>query len=207
VFRGKLIEALRRAFHRGALALPWEMRAQQFLNLLNRLGHKRKTRWNVRIMERYPHGRGVATYLARYLRGGPMQNSRLVSFDGRQVTFVYHDNRVTPAGGKGRQAAMTLAIDDFIPRLLLHVPAPRTQVVRFYGLYHHSKAASLALCRAHLGQPPVEIPARLDWQAYCAQRGDDHPERCPTCGQQLVLSAIIPRGGAPPASQCRERAA
>jgi hypothetical protein len=49
------------------------MRAQQFLNLLNRLGHPTKTRWNVRIMERYRHGAGVVTSLARYLRGGPIK--------------------------------------------------------------------------------------------------------------------------------------
>jgi hypothetical protein len=44
---------------------------QQLLNLLHRLGHPTQTKWNVRIMERYAHGTGVVTYLARYLRGGP----------------------------------------------------------------------------------------------------------------------------------------
>lgn len=115
--------------------------------------------------------------------------------------------RVTLAVGTGRLEPMTLPLTDFIQRVLLHVPVPRTQVVRFYGLYHHTQVASLAVCRAHLGQPPVEMLARLDWQAYCARRGDDHPERCPSCGQQLVFSAIIPRGGAPPARPSGERAA
>jgi hypothetical protein len=207
VFRGKLLDAIRRAFHRGDLELPEGLRAQQFLNLLNRLGHKKKTRWNVRIMERYPHGRGVATYLARYLRGGPIQNRRVVSFDGRSVTFVYQNNHDTPEGDKGSRQSMTLAVGDFIQRVLLHVPAPHTQVVRTYGLYHHTKAADLARCRLQLGQPPVEAPVKLDWQTYCAQRGDAHPERCPTCGQLLVFTAIIPRGGAPPARRCGERAA
>jgi hypothetical protein len=207
VFRGKLLDAVRRAWRRGALELPEGLRPQQFLNLLNRLGHKKKTRWNVRIMERYPHGRGVATYLARYLRGGPIKNSRLVSFDGHKVTFVYQNNHDTSAGGQGGQTPMTLPLGDFIRRVLLHIPAPHTQVVRCYGLYHHSKAASLAACRAHPGQPPVEIPARLDWQTYCAQRGEAHPERCPTCSQILVFTAIIPRGGAPPVRRYGERAA
>lgn len=42
--------------------------------------------WNIRIAERYRHGRGVVKYLARYVRGGPIKDHRLVSFDGRQVT-------------------------------------------------------------------------------------------------------------------------
>jgi hypothetical protein len=207
VFRGKLLDALRRAFQRGALALPAEMRPQPFLNLLNRLGHKTKTRWNVRIMERYPYGQGVATYLARYMRGGAMKNSRLVSFDGREVSFRYHAHHAPHADGQGRLKLMTLPLEDFIQRVLLHVPLPHTQVVRCYGLYHHSQAADLARCRAHLGQPPVEAPVKLDWQTYCAQRGEAHPERCPTCGQLLVFTAIIPRGGAPPAECFGERAA
>lgn len=68
VFRGKLLAALRTALHRGSLQLPETLRPQQVLNLLNCLGHPQKTRWNVHIMARYPHGVGVATYLARSLR-------------------------------------------------------------------------------------------------------------------------------------------
>ncbi len=36
--------------------------------------------------ERHPHGQGVATYLARYVRGGAIRNRRLLRFDG-SVTF------------------------------------------------------------------------------------------------------------------------
>src|SRR6266702_2469524 len=60
VFRGKLLDALRTAWHAGDLQLPETLRPQAFLNLLNRLGHPQKTRWNVWIMERYAHGHGVA---------------------------------------------------------------------------------------------------------------------------------------------------
>src|SRR5262245_63637140 len=51
VFRGKMVAAIRQTLARGALALPAPMRPQQVLNLLNRLGHPTKTKWNVRIME------------------------------------------------------------------------------------------------------------------------------------------------------------
>ena len=78
------------------------------------------------------------------------------------------------------------------------MPAPQSRVVRFYGLYHHTHAEALGLCRAQRGQPPVVIPVALDWQTVCAQRGEVHPERCPTCGQLLVYTGVIPRGGAPP---------
>jgi putative transposase/transposase-like zinc-binding protein len=87
VFRGKMVAALRQTFACGALALPEPMRSQQFVNLLNRLGPPTKTRWHVRIMERYRPGAGVVTSLARYLRGGPLKHTRLVAWDGDCVTF------------------------------------------------------------------------------------------------------------------------
>jgi hypothetical protein len=82
---------------------------------------------------------------------------------------------------------------------------PRPQPTQ--RLYHPSHTAALAVCRAALGQPPLEAPAALDWQTVCAQRGDAHPERCPTCGQRLVCTGVIPRGGAPPPVRAGERAA
>ena len=96
---------------------------------------------------------------------------------------------------------MTLPVADFLQRWLLHVPLPQTRVVRSYGLYHPSHAVALAVCRAELGQPPLEVPVALDWQTVCAQRREGHPERCPTCGQRLVCTSVIPRGGAPARAQ------
>lgn len=44
--------------------------------------------------------RGVAVYLARYLKGGPLKNHRLVGFDGESVSFRYGDFREADAAGK-----------------------------------------------------------------------------------------------------------
>jgi Putative transposase/Transposase zinc-binding domain len=207
VFRGKMLAAIRHALACGALTLPESMGPQQWLNLLNRLGHPRKTKWNVRIMERYAHGAGVVTYLARYLRGGPIKNGRLVAYDGARVTFTCRTRHEEADGARPRSQQMPLPVADFLQRWLLHVPVPQTRVVRCYGLYHPTHAAALTSCRTACGQPPMEAPPALDWQTVCAQRGDAHPERCPTCGQLLVCTSVIPRGGAPPPVRAGELAA
>src|SRR5919202_3080627 len=207
VFRGKMLAAIRHALACGALTLPEAIGPQQWLNLLNRLGHPRKTKWNVRIMERYAHGAGVVTYLARYRRGGPIKNGRLVAYDRAPVTFPCRARPEEANAGSASPQRMTLPVADFLQRWLLHVPVPQTRVVRAYGLYHPTHAAALAVCRTALGQAPMEVPVCLDWQTVCAQRGEGHPERCPTCGQRLVCTGGIPRGGAPPLVRAGERAA
>jgi hypothetical protein len=207
VFRGKMLAAIRQAWARGPVVLPASLRPQQWLNLLNRLGHPMKTRWNVRIMERYRHGAGVVTSLARYLRGGPLKNARLVAYDGACVTFTSRARQEEADAGPASPKRMTLPVADFLQRGLLHVPVPQTHVVRCYGLYQHPHAKTLAVCRTALGQAPMEVPVCLDWQTRCAQRGEAHPERCPAGGQRLVCTGVIPRGGAPPPVRAGERAA
>ena len=207
VLRGTLLAAIRQALARAELALPEGVRPQQMLNLLTRLGHPTKTKWNVWIMERYRHGAGVVTYLARSLRGGPIQNARLMAYDGDRVTFTCRARHEEADGDRPSIQRLTLSVADFLQRWLLHVPVPQTRVVRSYGLYHPTQADALAICRAALGQPPVEVPELLDWQTVCAQRGDAHPEQCPTCGQLLVCTGVLPRGGAPPPVLAGDRAA
>jgi len=149
----------------------------------------------------------VVTYLARYLRGGPLKNARLVAWDGDRVTCTCRARQDEADGGSPAAQRLTLSVADFLQRWLVHGPVPPTRVVRSYGLYHPPQAAAWAVCRAALGQPPVEVPVALDWQTVCAQRGDLHPERCPACGQLLVCTGVIPRGGAPPPALRGERAA
>jgi len=207
VFRGQLLAAIRQALVREALTLPEAVRPQQMLNLLTRLGHPRKTKWNVRLMERYRHGAGVVTYLARSLRGGPLKNARLVAWDGDRGTCTCRARQDEADGGSPAAQRLTLSVADLLQRWLRHVPVPQTRVGRSYGLYHSTQADALAGCRTALGQAPVEGPVALDWQTVCAPRGDLHPERCPACGQLLVCTGVIPRGGAPPPGRRGERAA
>jgi hypothetical protein len=198
VFRGKRLAAIRQTLTRGALALPALLRPPQWLNLLHRLGHPTQTKGNVRIMERSRHGAGVVPYLARSLRGGPLKNARRVAWDGARVTCTSRARQEEADSAPPGLPRLTLPGADFLQRWLLPVPVPPTRVVRCDGLSHQTHPEALALCRAHLGHPPLVIPAPLVWQLRCAQRGAVHPERCPPGGQLLVCTGVLPRGGAPP---------
>jgi hypothetical protein len=188
VFRGKFLAAVHAALDAGQLTLPAGVTVAQLRMLLNRLG---RTKWHVQIMTRYAHGQGVATYLARYLRGGPLKPGRIVAWDDQRVTFRYADNQDPDAQGRGTRKLLTLSVDDFLQRWLLHVPPPGFPVVRAYGLYAPAQRATLVQCRQALGQAPVTLPQTLDWQTYCAQQGAQHPERCPVCGQRLIRTATV----------------
>ena len=153
VFRGKMLDALRRALARDALVLPEALRPQQFLNLLNRLGHPTKTRWNVHIRERYAHGAGVVRYLARYLRGGPIKNGRLVAYDGARVTFTCRTRHEEADGVRPGLQQMTLP--GFVK--LLRLRRSSGERVLFPGSTH-PLGGSLRAC--HFG-PTLETVSHL----------------------------------------------
>ena len=177
LFRGKFLALLRQGVSQGRLTLPPGWREQPVLNLLNKLGRQK---WNVHIRQRCPRPEQVVEYIGRYIRGLPIGNWRLVAVTPAQVRFTYRDDRAEDASGKARQAEMTLSLDDFLQRLLWHVPAPGSQRIRRYGVYASGKKAELQQCRAQL---PAQEPASGDAAEVV---------RCPVCGRPLVVRQVLP---------------
>ncbi len=178
VYRGCLLRRLEARLRAGAWKLPQGMHLCDALRLLRQSARKR---WNVRIENPYEHGEGLAIYLARYLRGGPIGNSRLSAFDGDQVTFQYRDFRESK-----RQATLQLSVEEFTGRWLQHVPMPGHRVVRSYGLYHHALRESLESCRRHLEEHEgKKTPPRREKEppSTCC---------CPECGAQLIVVERVP---------------
>jgi hypothetical protein len=188
LFRGKFIAAVRRSLESGKLVIPAGELLQQVLNLLNKLGRKK---WNVNIRERYAHANGVLTYLGRYMRGGSISKRRIVSWNQETVRFRYRDYREVGEPGGKKNKVMELALDDFVRRVLMHVPEPGQKVVRSYGLLAGTRRADLNRCRDMLGQGPVQETKIRSWQDCVAKLGDNDPSRCPVCGARLIQREVF----------------
>jgi hypothetical protein len=196
-FRGKFRALLREAVAREQLRLPPHLTAADVERLLAELT---RVPWNVKILERYRSGVGVATYLARYLKGGPIGNSRLVKLEEGQVFFRYRLG--SQHGGDGRRQAVTsLPVDEFLGRLLEHVPPRRYQAVRGYGLYCGNQHSQLPEARRALAMPEPHTDdgsRQLRWQQWCEQAGLLVASRCPHCGALLISHSHFEPGQPPP---------
>lgn len=180
LFRGKFLDGVRRAAARGELIMPAEMTAVAWAALLRKLYAKK---WNVFIRERYSNSRHVLSYLARYVRGGPIGNRRLIRATNGTVTFRYRSHRA------GRKEEMTLHAEEFIRRLLLHVPPRGFQCVRAYGLYANSNRIVPRL-------PGEEAPVSRQMDGESSPRPKSI-RCCPRCGEPLSirLYPAHPAGG------------
>lgn len=194
-FRGKFRAMLLKLLERHKLTLPPDTTSMSWRNLLNRLG---RVVWNVKLLERYDHGYGVATYLANYLKGGPIGSKRLISDRDGQIMFRCRQP-TKEHGEKAKQGRITLPADMFIERLLEHVPPRSFQTIRGYGLYSGNQHSHLPEAHVTLGQePPPKNATPLSWQDYCEAMGRESSCRCPTCGSQLVTVRSFARGRGPP---------
>ena len=207
LFRGKFLAYVREALHSGNMKLPEGTRDSQVINLLNKLG--RKKRWNVNVRERYTHGDGVAKYLARYVRGGPLKNSQLHHLDATHITYRYYAHDDNPDGKKRHATDLTLTHEAFIARYLNHIPPSGQHVVRAYGGYANAKLPTLNVLREQFAQPPVTPPPVITALCFYAQvTGKTLPTCCSQCGAALKSPQRVPyydwaRWHAPPTTSPR----
>ena len=196
-FRGKFKAMLQAKIRSGKIQLPPSMSEDDLDKLLKKLT---KIDWNVKILNRYANGSGVATYLARYLKGGPIGNSRLESMEDGRVTFRYRLG--THEGGDGKEQGTTsLEADEFIRRLLEHVPPRRFQSVRGYGLYSGNQHSQIDSARIALGMvvpEAIQDQATKSWQEICEASGYTEHCCCPVCGKRLISHSEFKRGRSPP---------
>ena len=179
VFRAKLIAALAELLRQGQLRCPPDIDELELRVLLH---EAKQLTWHVRIEPPYAHGAGLVVYLARYLRGGPIKNHRLVEFCGPTVRFRYKQPR---RAGRVKWRTMELPVQAFLERLFEHVPPSGLHVVRSYGLYAARERASRESIRSQLQpswlQPTPQISV-----------ASPNPESCPRCGATLMTRPMPP---------------
>lgn len=142
VYRGRFQSRIKEAYESGELQLPPDQDKEEFYAQYRKTYGKT---WCIRIEEQYAHGRGVLSYLSRYLRGSPLNASQIVHCDNSQIGFRYLDHRTK------RTKIQYLKPMEFIRRLLLHVPETGQHMVRHYGLYGGASRERRNHCRDQIG--------------------------------------------------------
>jgi hypothetical protein len=192
VFRGKYLTALQSAYAQdhlqfaGATAPLGDARTfQRFLTPLW------QQPWVVYAKPPFASAQHVLSYLGRYTHRVALSNDRLVALRAGQVVFRWHDRR-----RRNRPKVMTVAVEEFIRRFLLHVLPAGFLRIRHYGvLGNRCRTPKLATCRRLFAQPaPAMLPRESAAMVMRRLTGIDI-ERCPQChqGRLVVIATQQPR--------------
>src|SRR6202045_1641369 len=156
VFRGKFVAALKRAFQDGQLHFHGDLKPlaqpKTFFAWLRPLFRKD---WVVYAKRPFGGPEYVLRYLGRYTHRVAISNHRLISFADQKVTFRWRDS-----AHKNEQRQMTLSLDEFLRRFLLHLLPDGFVRIRHFGfLANRKRAINLPLCFQLLdaaATPPTE---------------------------------------------------
>jgi hypothetical protein len=154
----------------------------------------RKLEWIVYSKRPFGGPEAVLPYLSLYTHRIAISNSRLVTFDDTSVTFRWNDYR---ANGCGRAKVMTLAIDEFIRRFLIHILPGGFHRIRYYGLFANGgRADNIAQARRLLNVKAAHVePGEAGGTGEAEPQALSHP--CPCCGGRMIIIETFERGCAP----------
>jgi hypothetical protein len=188
VFRGKCVEALRRAYDRNELdfagATEHLRDPAQWHAFVDALF---ETDWVVYAKPAFGGAAAVLRYLGRYTHRVAISNHRLLAFDGEHVTFQWKDY----AHGDARRT-MTLSAMEFLRRFVQHI-LPRGFVrIRQSGfLANTCRVARVALARTLLATPSASAPSTDAPATVTTDTATHTTWACPRCGAPMIIGPIL----------------
>jgi hypothetical protein len=150
----------------------------------------RQIEWVVYAKRPFGGPQQVLDYLGRYTHRVAIANSRIIGIDDTHVRFRWKDYRQPD-----KPKVMTLNVDEFIRRFLLHVLPDGFRRIRHFGfLANAHRATRLATIRALLNvpAPDLDVPPS-DYRTRYALLTGRSLDICTCCGGPMIEITILPR--------------
>jgi hypothetical protein len=175
VFRGKFVAGLRQAFQEGQLNFHGDLtllaQPKIFASWLRPLFRKD---WVVYSKPPFGGPEYVLQYLGRYTHRVAISNHRLVSLAEGKVTFRWRDS-----AHNNEQKLLTLSLDEFLRRFLLHVLPKGFVRIRNFGFLANRRRATLL----PLGFQLLGVVQQPQSEPEASTAHESSPLwRCPQCG-------------------------
>jgi hypothetical protein len=122
-------------------------------------------------------GWSMARYIGRYIKHPPIAESRIITYDGKQVTFWYRDSET--------HQKMTVTMDkfEFVGLLLSHIPEKNFKLVRYIGIYSR-RGYRHTQTEFH---DAVIVLIKRSWREEIKKTFEYDPLICPHCNTEMEL--------------------
>jgi len=204
LFRGKLLASIKNAFEAGDFIFPggisYLKEPHVFERLRRQLYHKK---WVVYCKPPFDGAEGVLQYLGRYTHRIAISNNRILMIENGVVAFRWRDY-----SDGDKQKIMTLKVDEFIRRYLLHVLPNRYVRIRHFGLLaNRRRKHNITLCRELIGTCITVSPEKEKketWQKQLLRICGIDVTICPVCqkGRMFMVDELLPSRCHSPPGQC-----
>jgi hypothetical protein len=136
-----------------------------------------RTDWVVYSKRPFGGAEHALRYLGCYTHRVAISNHRLVSLADGRITFRWRDS-----AHKNKQRVMSLTVEEFLRRFLLHVLPRRFVRIRYFGFFAHRHRAELVPLCFQLLTSAASLHVRI-----CDPSAAHPMWQCPRCGGPMVL--------------------
>jgi len=185
LFRGKFLAALKQMRQRGGLEYHGSaavlVEDNAFKSMLRELY---KTGWVVYAKAPMGGPAQVLKYLGRYTHRIAISNRRILAIADGKVTFSYKDRQKNDQG-----KVLTLSVEEFVRRFMLHVLPAGFHKIRHYGLLAaRNRTTKLLAAQLELESAPKNL-----YSDSGLVQTEQLPERpcCPICGSNERLKLEV----------------
>jgi hypothetical protein len=153
--------------------------------------------WYAWIGEKLDNADYTARYIGRYAQRPCLSETKITtySFEKQTVSFIFKD-KISKTF-----KLVTLSVDEFIGRLIRHIPEKHFRMVRHYGFYsNRTRTELLPIIKSALSIVEESFTFKpIKWRERIFSNFGYDPLLCPDCGELMVLKQIvIPTKHGPP---------
>ena len=140
--------------------------------------------WYVYAEKKMMTGLGATKYIGRYVSRPAIAESRIIGYDGENVTYWYERHE------DGERAEETVTAEEFIGKIIIHVPERQFKMVRYYGIYARRVKARSARILEIVGRRIKRKNAPLKWKERIEKAFGVNPLTCEKCGTEMEFTDI-----------------
>jgi len=140
--------------------------------------------WMVYCKPPFKNATKVINYLGRYTHRVAISNNRILKLEDGKVTFKWRDYK-----DENKVKEMTIPVNEFIRRFMLHVLPLGFHKIRHYGiLAPKGKSDRITICKKLTNTTIKPFEPRKPLEILCDILGDKF-NKCPECGVGKLLRA------------------
>lgn len=132
-------------------------------------------------------------YIGRYIKRPAIAARRILAYDGEHVTFSYFDKT------EQVEKEETIAVEEFISRLIRHIPDAQFKTIRYYGLYaRRTKAMWKKIVAVGMKTKASQVIVNLfsvfrkkTWRQQMKEKTGKDPLECSRCKEVMEYKGEV----------------
>ena len=127
----------------------------------------------------------AAKYVGRYVGRPAIAESRILKYDGKNVTYKYtrhEDNKVI---------VETVHVYEFIKRIIRHIPEKNFKMIRYFGIYSRRSKGKVNFIKM-IDKRILSIRKSIaNWENRILAIAGVDPCKCPNCNNKMRFHDIV----------------